>query len=84
LLQIILKELVGADSIRVLKDAPAQGTGTAHFVTKSVSYLQAMMGEDTNSAYTKSAYGMSSNSNSSKEERKPHARECKKSQRSKL
>ncbi len=42
-----------------------------------------MMDEDTNSAYTKSAYGISSNSNSSKEERKPRAHERKKSQRSK-
>jgi hypothetical protein len=69
LLQFILKELVGADGIRVLKDAPAPGTGTAHLVSKSVSYLQAMMGEDTNSAYTKLAYGVSSDSNSSEEER---------------
>jgi hypothetical protein len=52
LLQYIIKELAGADGVRVLKDAPALGTGTAHLVTKSVSYLQAMMGEDTNSAYT--------------------------------
>ncbi len=42
-----------------------------------------MMGEDTNSAYTELAYDVSSNSNSSKEERKPHARKCKKSQHSK-
>jgi hypothetical protein len=39
LLQIILKELVGANGIRVLKDALAPGTGTTHLVTKSVSYL---------------------------------------------
>ncbi len=31
-LQIILKELAGADGVRVLKDAPAPGTGTAHSV----------------------------------------------------
>jgi hypothetical protein len=43
-----------------------------------------MMGEDTNSAYTESAYGVTSDSNSSKEERKPHARERKKSQCSRL
>jgi hypothetical protein len=30
LLQIILKELAGANSVRVLKDAPTPGTGTAH------------------------------------------------------
>ncbi len=83
LLQFILKELAGADGVRVLKDAPAPGTGTAHLVAKSVSYLQAMMGEDINSAYTKLAYGVSSGSNSSKDGRKPHACKRKKSQRSK-
>ncbi len=84
LLQFILKELAGTNGIRVLKDAPAPGTGTAHLVAKLVSYLQAMMGEDTNSTHTKSAYGVSSNSNSSKEERKPHTREQKELQCSKL
>jgi hypothetical protein len=83
LLQFILKELTGANSIRVLKDTPAPGTGTTHLVTKSVSYLQAMMGEDTNSVYTKLAYGVSSNSDLSEEERKPCARKRKKSQCSK-
>jgi hypothetical protein len=80
----ILKELAGADGIRVLKDTPAPGTGTVHLVTKSVSYLQMMMGEDTNSAYTESAYGASSDSDSSEEERKPCTHKCKKSQHSKL
>ncbi len=47
LLQFILKELAGTNGVRVLKDAPAPGTGTAHSVAESVSYLQAMMGEDT-------------------------------------
>ena len=84
LLQFILKELAGTDNVRVLKDAPAPSTGTAHLVAESVSYLQAMMGEDTNSAYTKSAYGITSDSDSSEGERKPRARERKKSQRSKL
>jgi hypothetical protein len=84
LLHFILKELVGANGIRVHKDAPAPGTGTAHLDAKSVSYLQVMMGEDTDSAYTKLAYGISSNSNSSKGERKPCTHECKKSQCSKL
>jgi hypothetical protein len=79
LLKFILKELVGADGVRVLKVAPAPGTGTAHLVAKSVSYLQAMMGEDTNSAYTKSAYSVSSDSNLSEKKCKPCARECKKS-----
>jgi hypothetical protein len=43
-----------------------------------------MMGEDTDSAYTESAHGVSSDSNSSKDKYKPRARERKKSQRSKL
>jgi hypothetical protein len=54
LLLIILKELAGIDGLRVLKNAQAPGTGTAHSVAELVSYLQAMMGEDTDSAYTKS------------------------------
>jgi hypothetical protein len=83
LLQFILKELVGANGVSVLKDAPAPGTGTAHLVAKSVSYLQAMMGEDTNSAHTELGYGRSSDRNSSEEEQKQRARKCKKSQRSK-
>jgi hypothetical protein len=33
LLQFILKELAGTDGVRVLKDAPAPGTGTVHLVT---------------------------------------------------
>jgi hypothetical protein len=84
LLQIILKELVGAHGVRFLKDALVPGTGTAHLVAELFSYLQAMMGEDTDSAYTKLAYGVSSNSDSSKEECKPRARKRKKSQHSKL
>ncbi len=84
LLQFILKELAGADGVQVLKDAPALGTPTVHLVAESVSYLQAMMGEDTDSVYTKLAYGISSNSSSSEEERKPCARKHKKSQHSKL
>ncbi len=39
LLQFILKELAGTDGKKVLKDAPTLGTGTAHLVNKSVSYL---------------------------------------------
>ncbi len=42
-----------------------------------------MMGKDTDSAHTKSAYGVSSDSNLSEEERKPCARKHKKSQCSK-
>jgi hypothetical protein len=82
-LQFILKELAGADGVRVLKDAPAPGTGTAHLVAKSVSYLQAMMGEDTDSTYTESAYGVSSNSDLSEDKCKPRACKRKKSQHSK-
>jgi hypothetical protein len=84
LLQFILKEFAGTNGIRVLKDAPAPGTGIAHLVAESVSYLQAMMGKDTNSTHTKSVYGVSSDSDLSEEKRKPHALKCKKSQRSKL
>jgi hypothetical protein len=62
---------------------PQGCTSTGHRdCAELVSYLQAMMGEDTNSVYTKLAYGMSSKSNLSEEERKPHTREHKKSQRS--
>jgi hypothetical protein len=69
--------------MRVLKDAPAPGAGTTHLVGKLVSYLQAMMDRDTDSAYTEMAYGVNFDSNSSKEEHKPHGRNHKKSQRSK-
>ena len=84
LLQIILKELAGTNGVWVLKDAPAPGTGTAHLVAKLVSYLQAMMGEDTNSSFTESAYSISSNSNLSDEECKQRACKDKKPQYSKL
>jgi hypothetical protein len=83
LLQIILKELAGNNGVQVLNDAPAPGTGTAHLVAKLVSYLQAMLREDTNSAYTESAYGVSSDINLSEEEPMPRARKRKKSQGSK-
>ncbi len=83
LLQFILKELAGADGVRVLKDAPAPGTGAVHLVAESVSYLQAMMGENIDSVHTKSAYGVSSDSDSSEEECKPRAHKRKKSQCSK-
>jgi hypothetical protein len=84
LLQFILKDLVGANGVRVLKDAPAPSTGTTHSVAESVSDLQAMMGKDTNSAHTKLVYSVSSNSDTSEEECKPRACKRKKSQRSKL
>jgi hypothetical protein len=82
-LRFILKELADASGVQVFKDALALGTGTVHLVVKSVSYLQVMMGEDTDSTYTKSAYGVSFNNDLSEEERKPRARELKKSQCSK-
>ncbi len=71
-LQTILTELAGADGVRVLKDAPAPSTGTAHSVADLVSFLHSMMdGGDTNLEYTKSAYGTTSTSESLEEERKP-------------
>ena len=80
LLQDILKELAGADGVRELKDAPAPGAGTAHSVTESVSYLQAMMdANDTDTDYSESAYGATSDSDSSKETRKPQGHERHKS-----
>ncbi len=74
----------GCVGVQVLKDAPGPGTGTAHSVAKLASYLQAMMGEDTDLAYTKLTYGRSSNSGLSEEECMPRARTCKKSQHSKV
>jgi hypothetical protein len=73
-LQTILTELAGANGVRVLKDAPAPSTGTAHSMANSVSFLHSMMdGGDTNLEYTKSAYGATATSESSEEERKPRA-----------
>jgi len=70
-LQTILTELTGADGVRALRDAPAPNAGTAHSVANSVSFLNSMMlNSDTDSEYTKSAYGASSDSGSSEEKRK--------------
>jgi hypothetical protein len=77
LLQDIMKELAGANGVCKLKDAPAPGTGTAHSVADSVSYLQAMMDADTDTDYSESAYAVMSNSNLSKETHKPRRHECK-------
>ncbi len=66
-----MKELAGADRVRKLKDTPAPGTGTAHSVADSVSYLQAMMEADMDTDYSESAYAATSDSNSFKETRKP-------------
>jgi hypothetical protein len=76
-LQDILKELAGADGVRELKDAPAPRTGTAHSVADSVSYLQAMMDADMDTDYSESAYAATSNSDLSKETRKPCGRDHK-------
>jgi hypothetical protein len=68
----ILTELAGADGVRVLKDAPAPSAGMAHTVANLMSFLHSMMdGGDTNLEYTKSAYGATSISKLSEEERKP-------------
>ncbi len=83
-LQTILTELAGADGVRVLKDAPAPSAGTVHSVANSVSFLHSMMdGGDTNSEYTKSAYGATTTSELSEEERKQRGRKCNKDKRSK-
>ncbi len=57
--------------MRALKDAPAPNAGTAHSVANSVSYLNSMMlNSDTDTEYTESAYGASSDSGSSEEQHK--------------
>ncbi len=83
-LQIIVMELAGADGVRVLKDAPAPSTGTAHSVANLVSFLHSMMdGDDSNLEYTKLAYSATSNSKLSEEERKPCGRNHKKDKQAK-
>jgi hypothetical protein len=94
-LQTILTELAGADGVRALKDAPAPSTGTVHSVANSVSFLNAMMHTDSDSEYTESAYGASSDSGSSEETRskardkankkpkKPKSRDKKKKEKNK-
>jgi hypothetical protein len=77
LLQDIMKELAGADGVHELKDTLAPGTGTAHSVADSVSYLQAMMDADMDTDYSKLAYAAITDSNLSKETLKPHGRNCK-------
>ncbi len=84
LLQTILTELAGANRVRALKDAPAPNAGTAHSVADSVSFLNTMMNGDTDSEYTESAYGTSSNSSSSEEWRKYCEREDKKTKKPKF
>jgi hypothetical protein len=83
-LQTILTELAGADGVRVLKDAPAPSARMVHFVANLVSFLHLMIdGGDTNLEYTKSAYGATSTSESSEEERKPCRCDRNKDKRSK-
>ncbi len=83
-LQTILTELMGADGVRALKDAPAPSAGTAHSVANSVSFLNSMMmNGDTDSKYTESAYGASSDSGSSEERRKSRDRKHKKTKKPK-
>jgi hypothetical protein len=79
LLQDIMKDLAGADRVHKLRDASAPGTGTAHSVANLVSYLQAMMNADMGTDYLESANAATSNSDSSKEMRKPRGRERHKS-----
>jgi hypothetical protein len=83
LLQTILTELAGVDGVRALKDAPAPNAGTAHSVTNTVSFLNSMMNIDSESDYTESAYGASSDSGSSEERHKLCERENKKAKKSK-
>jgi hypothetical protein len=83
-LQTILTELAGANKVRVLKDAPAHSAGTAHSVANLVSFLHSMIyGGETNLEYTKSAYGATSTSELSEEERKPCGRDRNKDKQSK-
>jgi len=71
------------DGVRALKDAPAPNAGTAHSVANSVSFLNSMMNINSNSDYTESAYGASSDSGSSEEKRKSREREHKKAKKAK-
>jgi hypothetical protein len=83
LLQTILTELVGANGVRALKDAPAPNAGTSHSVANSVSFLNSMMNIVSKSDYTESAYSASSDSGSSEERGKSRECENKKTKQSK-
>jgi hypothetical protein len=83
-LQTILTELVGANGVRALKDAPAPNATTGCSVASSISFLNSMMNSDTTaSKYNESAYSASSNSGSSEEQRKSCKHEHKKTKKSK-
>ena len=62
---------------------PALIAGTAHSVANSVTFLNSMMNINSNSDYTKSAYGASSDSNSSEESRKSCEHKNKKAKKAK-
>jgi hypothetical protein len=63
LLQTISTELAGANRVRALQDAPAPNAGTVHSVANSESFLNSMMlNSNTDSKYTESGYGASSDS----------------------
>jgi hypothetical protein len=82
-LQTILTELTDANGVRALKDTPAPNAGTAHSAANSVSFLNSMMmNGNTDSEYTESAYGASSNSGSSEERHKSRNCEHKKTKKS--
>ena len=66
-LAFIMKELTGADGVRDYKEAPAPSPGAAHSVTEAVTYLQQMIGGDNESDYSESAFGVNTDSDSSKE-----------------
>jgi hypothetical protein len=74
---------VGANGVRALKDAPAPNAGTAHSVATSVSFLNSLMNIDSESNYTESAYGASSDSGSSEERCKLREPKNKKTTKSK-
>ena len=82
-LQTILTELVEANEVRALKDAPAPNAGTAHSLANSVTFLNSIMNIDSDSDYTESAYGASSDSGSFEERRKSRERENKKTKKAK-
>jgi hypothetical protein len=81
--QTFLTELAGADGVRDLNDAPAPNARTAHSVANSVSFLNSMMNIDSESDYTESAYGASSDSGSSEKHRKLREHENMKAKKSK-
>jgi hypothetical protein len=72
-LAFIMKELTGADGVRNYKEAPAPG-GSAHSVTEAVTFLQQMIGGDNDSDYSESAFGVSTDSDSSKDTRRAKAK----------